>query len=45
MVDRQFLFDSVEPAPRLAHIPDTGSLGRRLGLGHPRIGGNYRSTI
>jgi len=33
--------------PSLARIPDTRSLGRRprLGLGHPRIDGNYRSTI
>jgi hypothetical protein len=33
--------------PSLARIPDTRLLGRRprLGLGHPRIGGNHRSTI
>jgi hypothetical protein len=33
--------------PVLARIPDTRSHGRRprLGLSHPRIDGNYRSTI
>jgi hypothetical protein len=33
--------------PSLARIPDTRSLGRRpqLGLSHPRIDANYRSTI
>jgi hypothetical protein len=33
--------------PFLARIPDTRSDGRRprLGLGHLRIDGNYRSTI
>jgi hypothetical protein len=33
--------------PLLARIPDTRSDGRRprLGLGHLRIDGNYRSTI
>jgi hypothetical protein len=54
MVDREFL--AARPVaetrrrlapPVLAHIPDTRSGGRRprLGLGHPRIAGNYRSTI
>jgi len=54
MVDRQFLAARLVAEthrrlapPSLAHIPDTRSLGRlpRLGLGNPRIDGNYRSTI
>jgi len=53
MVDRQFLAARQVPetrrrmAPALARIPDTRSDGRRprLGLSHPRIDGNYRSTI
>jgi hypothetical protein len=33
--------------PSLARIPDMRSVGRRprLGLGHPHIDGNYRSSI
>jgi hypothetical protein len=54
MVDRQFLVARlVAETPRrltpplLARIPDTRSDGRRLrlGLSHPCIDGNYRSTI
>jgi hypothetical protein len=54
MVDRQSLAarEVAEThrgmAPHLlARIPDTRSDGRRprLGLGHPRIDGNCRSTI
>jgi hypothetical protein len=54
MIDRQFLAARMVAEtrrrlapPLLARIPDTGSSGRRprLGLSHPRIGGNYRSTI
>jgi len=54
MVDRQFHAARVVAEthrrmtpPVLARIPDTRSGGRRprLGLSHPRIGGNYRSTI
>jgi hypothetical protein len=54
MVDRQLLAARVVAAtlrrmapPVLARIPDTRSDGRRprLGLSHPRIDGNYRSTI
>jgi len=54
MVDRQFLAarevtetqHRMAP-PVLARIHDTRSDGRRprLGLSHPRIDGNYRSTI
>jgi hypothetical protein len=54
MADRQFLAARgvaethrwLAP-PSLARIPDTRSVGRRprLGLGHPRIDGNYRSAI
>jgi len=54
MVDRQFFAARVVTETRrrmapsvLARIPDTRSHGRRprLGLSHPRIDGNYRSTI
>jgi hypothetical protein len=54
MVDRQFLVARLVAETRrrlappvLARIPDTRSHGRRprLGLSHPRIDGNYRSTI
>jgi hypothetical protein len=54
MVDRQFLAARAVAETRrrlappvLARIPDTRSDGRRprLGLSHPRIDGNYRSTI
>jgi hypothetical protein len=54
MVDRQFLVARLVAEtcrrmapPLLARIPDTRSDGRRsrLGLSHPRIDGNYRSTI
>jgi len=54
MADRQFLVarEVAETRrrmapPVLARIPDTRSDGRRprLGLSHPRIDGNYRSTI
>jgi hypothetical protein len=54
MVDRQFTAarEVAETRRRLAppvltRIPDTRSDGRRprLGLGHPRIDGNCRSTI
>jgi hypothetical protein len=54
MVDRQFFAARMVAEtrrrlapPLLARIPDTRSSGRRprLGLGHPRIDDNYRSTI
>jgi hypothetical protein len=53
MVDRQSLAARVAETlrrmapPLLARIPDMRSDGRhpRLGLSHPRIDGNYRSTI
>jgi len=54
MVDRQFLVARAVTetqrwmaSPVLARIPDTRSDGRRpqLGLSHPRIDGNHRSTI
>jgi hypothetical protein len=54
MVDRQFPAARMVAEtrrrmapPSLARIPDTRSLGRRprLGLGHPRIDENCRSTI
>ena len=54
MVDRQFLAERLVAEthrrlapPVLARIPDTRSDRRRprLGLSHPRIDGNYRSTI
>jgi len=54
MVDRQFLAARLVTETRrriappvLARILDTRSDGRRsrLGLSHPRIDGNYRSTI
>jgi hypothetical protein len=54
MVDRQFLAAREVAAthrrlapPSLTRIPDTRSLGRGplAGLSHPRIDGNYRSTI
>src|SRR5438128_49448 len=54
MVDRQFLVARAVAEthrrlapPSLARIPDTRSVRRRprLGLNHPRIDGNYRSTI
>jgi len=54
MADRQFLVTRLVAETRrrlappiLGHIPDTRSHGRRprLGLSHPRIDGNYRSTI
>jgi hypothetical protein len=54
MVDRQFLVVRMVAEthrrmapPVLARIPDTRSDERRprLGLSHPRIDGNYRSTI
>jgi len=54
MVDRHFLVARLVAEtlhrmapPVLARIPDTRSDGRRprLGLSHPRIDGNCRSTI
>jgi len=54
MVDRQFLAARLVAEthrrlapPSLARMPDTRSVGRRprLGLSHPRIDDNYRSTI
>jgi hypothetical protein len=54
MVDRQFLAARLVAEtrlrlapPALARVPDTNSGGRRprLGLSHPRIEANYRSTI
>jgi len=54
MVDRQFLVGRLVAETRhrlappvLARIPDTRSNKRRprLGLSHPRLDGNYRSTI
>jgi hypothetical protein len=54
MVDRQLLAARLVAEtrrrmapPALARIPDTRSDGRhpRLGLSHPHIDGNYRSTI
>jgi len=54
MVDRQFTAARMVAetlrrlaTPVLARIPDTPSSGRRprLGLGHPRIDENHRSTI
>jgi hypothetical protein len=54
MVDRQLLAVRLVAAthrrlapPSLARIPDTRSVGwrPRLGRTHPRIDGNYRSTI
>jgi hypothetical protein len=54
MVDRQFLIARMVAEtrrrlapPTLARMLDTRSDGRRprLGLSHPRIDGNYRSTI
>jgi len=53
MVDRQFLAVRAVAetrrrlAPPALARPDTRSDGRRprLGLSHPRIDGNYRSTI
>jgi len=54
MADRQFLVARVVAEtrrllapPALARIPDTRSHERRsrLGLSHPRIDGNYRTTI
>jgi len=53
MVDGQFLVARVVAetrrglAPPVLRIPDTRSDERRprLGLSHPRIDGNYRSTI
>ncbi|MEP7223555.1 MAG: hypothetical protein ABI783_01185 [Actinomycetota bacterium] len=54
MVDRQFLVARLVAETHrrmtptvLARIPDTCSDDRRprLGLSHPRIDGNYRSTI
>jgi hypothetical protein len=54
MVDRQLLAARMVTEthrrlapPLLARIPDTRSSGRRprLGLSHPRIDGNHRSTI
>jgi len=54
MVDRRFLAARMVAEthrrlapPSLARIPDARSDGRRprLGLGHPRIDGNYRSAI
>jgi len=54
MADRQFLVARLvaetqrrTAPPALARMPDTRSDGRRprLGLSHPRIDGNYRSTI
>jgi hypothetical protein len=54
MIDRQFLVARMVAETRrrlappvLARIPDTRSDGRRprLGLSHPRIDGNWRSTI
>jgi len=54
MVDRQFLVARAVAETRrrlappvLARIPDMRSDGRRprLGLSHPRIDGNHRSTI
>jgi hypothetical protein len=54
MVDRQFLAARMVAEthrrlapPLLARIPDTRSSRRRprLGLSHPRINDNYRSSI
>jgi len=54
MVDRQSLVARAVAEtqrrmtpPALARMPDTRSDGRRprLALSHPRIDGNYRSTI
>jgi hypothetical protein len=54
MLDRQFLAARMVAdthrrlaQPLLARIPDTCSSGLRprLGLSHPRIDGNYRSSI
>jgi hypothetical protein len=54
MVDRQFTAARMVAEtrrrlapPSRARIPDTRSVGRRprLGLGHPRVDSNYRSTI
>jgi hypothetical protein len=54
MVDRQFTAARMVAEtlrrlapPSLTRIPDTSSVGRRprLGLGHPRIDSNHRSTI
>jgi hypothetical protein len=54
MVDRQFIAARLVAEtrsrlapPSLARIPDSRSVGRRpqLGFSHPRIDGNYRSTI
>jgi hypothetical protein len=54
MVDRQFTVARLVAEtrrwlapPSLARIPDTRSVGRRpqLGLAHPCIDANYRSTI
>jgi hypothetical protein len=54
MVDRQFFAVRLVAEthrrlapPLLARIPDTRSSGPRprLGLSHPRIDDNYRSTI
>jgi hypothetical protein len=54
MADRQFVVARLVAETRrrlappvLARIPDTRSDGRRrrLGLSHPRLGGNSRSTI
>jgi hypothetical protein len=54
MIDRQFLAVPLVAEtrrrlapPLLARIPDTRSQGRRprLGLSHPGIDGNCRSTI
>jgi hypothetical protein len=54
MVDRQFLAARLVAEtrrrlapPALVRIADTSSDGRRprLDLSHPRIDGNYRSTI
>jgi hypothetical protein len=54
MVDRQFLVARLVAETHrrmtpsvLARIADTSCGGRRprLGLSHPRIDGNYRSTI
>jgi hypothetical protein len=54
MLDRQFLAVRMVAEthrrlapPLLARIPDTNSSRRRprLGLSHPRIDGNHRSSI
>jgi hypothetical protein len=54
MADRQFIAARLVAKsrrwlapPSLARIRDTRSVGRRpqLGLGNPRIGGNYRPAI